>query len=148
MPVDTPSEAAITRMISQRMARRACSTLRQPAENTRVQTPSQNTSERGQHDLPADGAPRLLHTQATCKDRTDGVCWQLTGSRLVMPGARFNQAPLLHLQVMAEFPLRSPVRSMIIAARAAPITMSRVSATNRPKAVIVTASAMKVCRNL
>lgn len=31
MPVLTPSEAAITRMISQRMARRACSTLRQPA---------------------------------------------------------------------------------------------------------------------
>lgn len=70
MPADTPREAAITRMISQRMARRACSTLRQP------------------------------------------------------------------------------VRIMIIAAREAPITMSRVSATNRPKAAIVTPTAMKVCRKL
>lgn len=31
MPADTPSEAAMTSTISQRMARRACSTLRQPA---------------------------------------------------------------------------------------------------------------------
>ena len=45
-------------------------------------------------------------------------------------------------------PADTPVMSIIMAASAAPITMSRVSATNRPNAVMVTPRAMKVCRNL
>lgn len=55
------------------------------------------------------------------------------------PAQRMHAAPALS---------HPPVSSMMAAAREAPMTMSSVSATNRPKAVMVTPTAIKVCRNL
>lgn len=108
MPADTPSEAAMTKMISHRIARRACSTDRQP-----VWLGGRGREQRGER-----------------------------------PSARWLGAPPPPADLLTCFPTRPPVAIMMPAASEAPITMSSVSATNRPKAAMVTPTAMKVCRKL